>query len=122
MRVPITREQYEEMKENPNPYIKLDMECSYFMDVLKEAMDKVPRRAPKNRRSPLTQYKLSQRAGKIVLDTHERRLAHDFVMGLDYPMAGGEIGEKLAHGLSATRAMGSYYVSRLIEDKVLVEA
>lgn len=122
MKVPITREQYEELKEAPNPYIRLDMECQYFMEVLKEPVEKVKRKSPVSRRDPLTQYKLSSKAGKIVLTTGARRLAHAYVMKFSYPMAGGELGEKVANAMGVSREMGSYYVSRLIEEKVLVPA
>ena len=120
MKVEITREVYENLKGTA---VKLDMECKYYIVI--PSADDLPKRAKrrpltKPRRDPLTQYVLSPKAGTIKMSTEARGQARSVAVTLDYPMAGGEIGEKIAKFMKCTRDMGSYYVSRLIEDKVLV--
>lgn len=123
MKVSITREQYEELKKRPNPYVRLDMECKYFMEVLVEPVKaRKPSKKSAGARSPFTKYGLSERADKIVLRGHKFRRARAYATELSYPMAGGEIGEKMAAALGLSRSNASHTVTRLIRAKVLVEA
>ena len=99
------------------------MECQYFMSVGGEPKPK--RKSPKSRRSPLDQVVLSVHAAKRTPPTQLRRDVQAYLLSLGndfFPVAGGELGELVSNLLNCTRDMGSYYVSRAIEDKVLVMA
>ena len=121
MKISITREEYETFKNKPNPYIRLDMECEYFMEVL--ATPK--RNNPTTRRSPLDRFALSVHAGKRKCKGATRTRAQGHLLSIlasGDAMASGEIAEKLAVAMNTTKGNASYIVTKMIQDKVLVAA
>lgn len=113
MEISITRESYEQLRENPQPGVSIEMKCTYL---------KPKRISPSNRRSPLDEYRLSPKSANIALGTASAQETRDFVHNIDLPMASGELAERVATYFEVTANNASYRVGVLIKNKVLVPA
>lgn len=120
MEISITRETYEQLKATPQPGVTIDMKCTYTMTFTPHK--EKPKRTIRTRRSPLDVYALSVRAAQRKLVTAQDRETQGLLLGMNLPMASGELAEKLAKALKMTKANASYRVSRMIDKKVLVPA
>ena len=120
MKLSITKEQYDEMAAERNPFVELTVEAQYFMEVHKRPLKGKKRR--KATRSPLTVLRLASNNKTVKLPSQNAVKQAAIVSKLlsDVgPMAGGELGEKLAGLSGCTRDMASYWVTQFVERGVL---